>query len=457
MRTRASLAFLAAILPVVGAWVAKVVVWPRPFWAHFYDPETIHFYAGLHLLRGKVPENVDNPGTPLQMVSAVMAAVTGATPARYEAFLAAAHGLELLLLIAGAAILFRGVLAGAPLPARVAGVWLYFCAPQALERMDVWSPEVLYLPLGAAALAAFRRWIDAPSPRMAAVTGAAIGLAIACKFVFLPWAAALVLTMLVRRRVRDAVASAAGTAAGFVIGTLPVVTQYAFIVRRLLFLSSDEHSDENWPALLLGSQGWLVCLAVITVAAVVCVRREQMTLALFCVAAIALSVLSTLRNPSFRYLLPAAIAVVGLLAAAASAPRFTRAWRAAVLGLTAVLLAKGIAGDLRVHRQRIATSLTTREAIAAALPADAIVLYGWRTPVPSFALRVMTHDARYLAEVARLYPREGHFSPWNRRVYGPAGWTHAAVNPSDAEHLRSDAEVIGSAGGFVVMRRRAGR
>ena len=33
--------------------------------------------ALLHILRGEVPSNIDNPGTPLQLLSALLGAITG--------------------------------------------------------------------------------------------------------------------------------------------------------------------------------------------------------------------------------------------------------------------------------------------------------------------------------------------------------------------------------------------
>lgn len=442
-------AFCAAIAPVAGVWIAKVLAWPRPFWVQFYDPETIHFYAGLHLLRGLVPENVDNPGTPLQVVSALVAACTGATPARYEAFLAAAHFLGLLLTLGGAAIVFYGILKPAPPLVRVAGTWLYFCAPSALERLDIWSPEILYLPLGAAALASFMRWTRAPSRRWAMLSGVFAGLAVAAKFVFLPWAAALGLTLLIARRARDAMAASVGVMLGFVIGTLPVATEYGLIFRRLLFLSGTGHADQSWPELLATSTAWLFCVVAIVVLTALSFRRSHTLLTLFCVAVIVFSVIATARNPSFRYLLPAALALVALLSNVALPPRS----QIAALIFAGALLAKSVADDLSAHRGRIEHGERTRGAIAALVPREAVVLYGWRAPVPSFALRVMTRDRRYLAEVARLYPREGYVDPWTGRV-DRADWQYAVVGADDLRHLRQPFEPAGRVNEFLIVRRR---
>lgn len=449
------MAFVVAILPLIGIWLAKVVIWPRRFWIHFYDPETIYFYAGLDLLRGELPENVDNPGTPLQMLSAAIAAFSGATPARYEAFLSATHAVELLLLAGGAAIVFYGVFRDTATLARITGVWLYFTAPQALERMDVWSPEILYLPIGAAMIAVFRGWMVRPSHRRAAAIGILGGLGTAAKFVFLPWPAALVLTFLIGRRFRDAAAAIAGTIVGFVLGTLPVASEYGSMFRRLLFLSGTGHADQTWPQLLMTAKAWAICVAIIGVVVLLCLRHSPPPLTVFCLLVVVLSIAVSARNPSFRYLLPTAVALAGLFASAAATERFTARWQLIVLACIALLFAKTAFDDVATHRRRIAEGEHLRARIEAAVPREAVVVYGWRAPIPSFALRIMTRDERDLAEVSRLYPREGHVNPWTRQIHLPNGsatWHYAVVSAEDVEPLRAAGGTeVGRVDGFVVL------
>lgn len=47
-----------ALLPVVGLWVWKVFLRPRPFWVHYFDPDTSYFYEGLRILSGSSPLNI---------------------------------------------------------------------------------------------------------------------------------------------------------------------------------------------------------------------------------------------------------------------------------------------------------------------------------------------------------------------------------------------------------------
>lgn len=451
-----SVAAVVALAPIFASWLLKSRVWPRPFWIFYYDPETIYFYSGLSLLRGRMPENVDNPGTPLQMISAAVAAVTGATPLRYEQFFAAAQIVGLLLGLVGALAIFYGVMNDAPPLARVAAVWAYLLAPAALERLDIWGPEILYLPIGACALALFRLWLGSPSAGKAMAAGAVVGFGIATKFTFLIWAPALVLAMLSARRVRHAGLAAAGVGVGFLCGTVPVAREYGSMFRRLLYLSGAQHADQTWPVLLATSTAWQAFLALMVLLAAWHFRRPQLPLAVFAVLLFAFGVLAGARNPNFRYLLPSAFAVVALFAIAAASPRFTVTAQVVVLAVTAVLFGRAIAGDVRAHREKTADGLALRSEIASVLPNDAVTIYGWRAPVPSFALRVMTSDARDLSDVSRRYPREGHLSPWNGVVFLPTGacrWDYLVLQDEDLRRIpRGSYDIVTRVGGYAVAR-----
>src|SRR5207253_10211680 len=121
----------------------------RPFWIYFYDPETIYFYDGMRIARGLVPAHADNPGTPLQMISAAIVALTGRTPLRYEAFLAVAHAVIVIAVFLGMLLLLEGLLRGVAPLAQLAVLWTFWLAPKAVERDAIWSPEAFYLLFGA--------------------------------------------------------------------------------------------------------------------------------------------------------------------------------------------------------------------------------------------------------------------------------------------------------------------
>jgi len=454
-----------AVVPAAVDWIAKNVVWPRPFWVWFYDPETAYFYNGLRLLRGQVPDHVDHPGTTLQIVSAAIAVVSQPTPLRYEAFLALAHLLGLLLILAATVLLVTTIFRDAPPALQIAGAWTYFIAPHAFGLDDVWSPEVMYLPIAAIVFALFWRWWRTPGAMAAAFLGLSLGLAVATKFTFLAWVPAALAAVAVAHRYRDALLLAAAAAAGFVTGTIPAVYQYEHMFQRLFVLGTQPRVGMRGGAwLVLTAKGWLLWVVVIVVFAAARRRWRQLPMLTFVAFAICLNYLAMLRNASFKHLLPSCLAFVLLFAISASTPpRPHAAMQIVVLGLCALLTGKALIGDVGTHRRRIAQDTSLRAQIEAAVPRDAVVLYSWRVPIPSFALRILSDDPRNHAEVERRYPREGHFDArgglFDRprgRVFLPSGatrWDYLVIQP---EALREFPETVGPVvarvGRYVVVR-----
>lgn len=438
-RLRFAALFIASCAPVLIDWAAKVLVWPRPFWVYYYDPEAIYFYGGLSLLRGRLPANVDNPGLPLHMLSAVVAAITGPTPLRYAPFLAAAHTLGLVLTLAAVALLLLTLFRDAPPMLAIVGAWTFFLAPQALERVDIWSPEVLYFPLGAAIAAAlWTRRVQA-----AAFMG---GVAAAAKWVFAPSIPAIVAAAFAMSGVVAALVAAAAAAIGFLTGVLP-----AILSLPSLFHLVNNPNGQSWLLLFTTARAWAVwCVAVIAGAALTYDRRHR-PLLLFAFVLIVLTLAGASRNPSFRYLLPAAIGVVVLFAVvAASHPRTSV--QAVFLVAAALLMTKAIRDDVAAHRGRIAHADSVRAAIHRAIPPGSSVLYGWRAPVPSFALRIMATDARDLDAIGRRYPRDGAFNPWTGVTSLPPGVSqvdYLVLTPEDLKRFPPSTPVA-RAGEFVI-------
>lgn len=136
--------------------------------------------------------------------------------------------------------------------------------------------------------------------------------------------------------------------------------------------------------------------------------------------ALVLSLAMAMRTPTGRYFLPAALGVVALVGAV----RETRPWVPALaLTVALAIVGKAVVGDCRRNDQLIATQSALRAEIDRSValirkPGD-IVVFGWRTPEPSFALRFLALDERWIAEAERLYPGEGHY--WKERFHLPAG------------------------------------
>jgi hypothetical protein len=437
---RQSAVVMLAVLPVTIDWIAKVMVWPRPFWVQYYDPETIYFYGGLDLLRGRAPANLDNPGVPLHLLSAAIALITGTTPRRYTQFLLVAHVLGFLLTLAAILLLVKVVLKDAPLILRVAGAWTYFLAPQALERLDIWSPEILYFPLGVAIMAFL--WKE-----RRASAGFIAGIAIATKWVFLPWIAAIGAAMLVARRFRDAIVASLACMAGFLVTVIAVVPSL-----RHMFHLVISPNFQSWGLLFATAHGWMFWLVCTVLFAALTLRRRDLPMITFAVVIIALTFLGASLNPSFRYILPAALGVATLFAIASSTGRAPKALQVALGVVAVVLMAKTVRDDIGAHRARVADGELLRAQIEAALPPGVTVVYGWRLPEPSFALRIMAHDPQDLEAIAMDWPRAGHLNPWTRQISLPSGlsrFDYVVVSPADLQSVPR-AQVVGKVASYVI-------
>jgi hypothetical protein len=429
-----TLAGAAAILPIAAEFIDKLAVHPRPFWAHDYDPETIYFYQSLSILDGHAPLNVDHPGIPVQLLGAAIAIFTGRSPLQFDAFRAAAYVVSFALTIAAAIVLARVLFRESSPWLAVAGVWTYFLAPMALERDIIWSAEILYFPLGVVSLIAVARGRDFPA-------GVAIGLCVATKFLFLGWAVALI--VVARRRLH----ALAGLAIGFVAGTCVAMTKYPYMLGWMWQNASHTGAYGRGAVAMpdLGAtlyryvdfashaKGWLLWIAAVAVLVWLARATIDRRLLAFSLVAMAITLLLPFRAPAARYLLPAGVAVVGMVAAARGVPRFAAI---AACALAALLLAKNLVSDDASHRQKIAGQRLLRAEIEAAVHGAAprgVVVYGWRVPEPSFALRIEATEPSQLDLVARRYPDEGHFNDWERRIYLPPGarrWDVAVIDES---------------------------
>lgn len=468
-----ALCVVVAYLPVLGSAIWKAFLRPRPFWAFLYDPETFYFHDGLRLLHGHAPLDYTNPGTPVQLLSSVVAAATGATgatPEQLDRFRAVGYGLGWTLQLLSAFLLLRTVLARVPLTLRVAALATYFVAATSLEYETVWSPELLYFPVGALALAAVWRALGRRFDLRSSIeSGAVIGLACAVKFLFLPWLLAGGLTAAVgagpRGRLRAVAALAFGAGLAFAMATLPAAANYpamAAWLGRLIGRSGSYGSSahalpslstllHNAATVIAGAKGWYLWILLVALAAWDAVRHAESSdqgrrlrgFALFAATAAVIGHLAVIRSPGTHYLLAAAVAAMGLAAVAAHAPQLRRsaALRAGALVMLALLLGKHVLADARTHLARNASARHWRAALAGAVERQTaaghgpVVVYGYGTPVPSLALRYFATDPAVLRSVESIYPAEGHLGPGDRLFLpGTAReWDVMVVTPGDRD------------------------
>lgn len=451
---------LAALLPIVGDWSYKAFFNPRPFWVQYFDPETIYFYTGMQILHGHKPANVDNPGTPVMLVSAAVLPFTGGNPLAFDAFRIAGYIVSLLLNASAAYLLVRWLFAGFPPLLQIVGLWVFFLCSQSLEYDTVWSPELFYFPVGAVFITAFCRLLaETITWRGNLLVGGILGLCCALKFTFLAWVPAYGLALFLRQtergtgeRCKSVVVGGLGVTCGFVLSTLIIIDRYPQMFGWLWRLASRSGDYgigaqglpaladvmHNWIAAVLSVKGWFLWIFGCAVAVAAgwiyrrrCsleVPRDVLPLVVWVGSSFTLSYLMASRNTALRYLLPTGFCGIVLyyLAVRMVPLRLNIFQQMCVLVVGAVLLGKHIATDVNAHCNRIMHAEKAQQAIQSLIHSHAVegrtpvVIYGWRAPQPSFGLRIYA-DAESLRIIEQQYPFDGHYVNWLKRVFLPSG------------------------------------
>ena len=450
----------------------KTLVEPRPFWAHYYDPEAIYFFEGFRLLAGDSPRWVDNPGTPVQMLSAALVLLTGRSPLAFDAFRGLGYGLYVALFILSVHGLLRGPLAESSFAAKLLAVWTWCLAPAALEYDTVLSPEMFVFPVGTLLLLT----VPGRDPRVRPALGylalgAVCGLALTVKFTFLPLVAGVGgLAVLVGAgeglgRWRRAGLAALGTALGFALASIPAAADYP----RMFKLTGQMmgHSGEygtgraGFPGLeevlanlaraISGAKVWWLWMFLLGALAAYrwSTRRPRfdrysISLLLGGAAALLLGLAMAHRHYAGRYVLPAGFGAIALCAGVVRSwgPRWRVHLKVALVAAVGILVWKQVAFDLGNHRTRMLQAVSTRNQLERA-SAEAcgghkgIRVFGGRAPIPSFALRIMTTDKELFRQIETIYPREGHVD-WSDTVILPHSAESAdllIVRERDAERI----------------------
>jgi hypothetical protein len=474
------IAALAALVPVFCDWIYKVFILPRPFWIFYYDPQMLYFYGGLSLTAGRAPYAVDTPGIPVHLLSALLVSITGRSPLLVERFLCAAYVLTLLMLIASAVLLARTLLRGLPIALQAVAIGTYFLCSQAFEYLTVWSPETLYFVCGAIALAALWSELEREYEwRRTFATGAAIGLCVALKFTFLAWVPAYLCALAIRRRridVRAYAVAIGGMAAAFLVATIVVAREYPYMLSFLWKISarsgaygSGSASLPDLDTVVMSAKLWHLWFGAATLLAIAAVWRrgvaqELRALVTFGVVSTLASYAMAIRHMELRYVLTTGLGAIAIFAALFRALPATRlrTTQFAVAAIAILLAAKTVAADLTSHRMRIEKSLATRRAIADALAPlvqrDGVIIYGWRAPEPSFALRILAYKREHWDVIEQRYPNEGHYNGWYRTIELPRGrttWDYAVISDDEVAQFPQPATPVAHAGTFTILRPQA--
>ncbi|MFZ4767183.1 MAG: hypothetical protein ACOYMN_19695, partial [Roseimicrobium sp.] len=233
-------ALVFAVFPVVLLATGFALMQARgPVWFFYRDPEYAYLFSSVHMLRGIAPLHTDHPGTLLQLLGALIMAVTDLgnwgqkTPVTEllrhgERTLAAINGILLVLmaLIAWASGMFgrwacRSFSAGLLLQAA------WFATPVSIAYLHRSTPELPLLMLaqlmGAVAVAMAERASLRRSLVLAVVLAVLCGLLIAMKVIALPLVVLLGAIAGSRRRM----AALALVPATFLVCTIPIWQHFA--------------------------------------------------------------------------------------------------------------------------------------------------------------------------------------------------------------------------------------
>jgi len=450
---------LSAFLILAIDWIYKIVINPRPYWIFRYDPEMIYFYGGLNLLKGRLPGNVDNPGIPVHLLSAGLLYLTGYGPLEIDHFRMLGYIVAFILYIVVAFLLLRIVLRNLPAAIQIAGLWTYFMCPQALEYNNIWSPELFYFPVASLVLVAMwgGDWHKFSYGRIFTI-GLMIGLCCSVKFLFLAFIPALLISLLFIpyinwiERLKLISFGTLGIIFGFIVATIAVAPLYYKMFSRLWSFASHKGVygsgafgipdfktiTANLRSVLFSAKGWhLWIIASLSLLGVgiwrVIKSKNRMPkrivfLTIFSITAFPISYVLAAKTPNMplRYILPTG--VIGLLVFAAAMrlmpPHWLKKLQIPIIILACVLIFKHINVDINSHKRRIYEGLKMRHQIETTIEklnndkTKATIIYSWRVPEPSLALRLGANE-KQLRVIEDKFPWEGHYNPWLRKIYLP--------------------------------------
>jgi hypothetical protein len=515
MRMRRDLLVTAiGAIPFIGVWLMKVIIHPRPFWAHYADPEMFFFYDGLRLHNGWPPANIDHPGTPIQLLAAAVISLTGPHPLLVDRYRLGMYIVTGLLTIVALLLLVRsGVLRDVPPLLQIVALWSLWLAPASLRHLAIASPESIELPFAVLAMMAIVAFARDPTRRKAALCGAAIGACIGVKFVFLAWLLAAGLAALIaggatlRTRISNAFVIGASSIAGFAAATCAAAARWPDMFRWVLSLATHSRWYGTGPiaytnplvyihtfAVAIGSaKTWHLWLFAALAAMLVrwLRNRREAFLPLFCLAAVIVNYAMAAKGllPTadrsygdipYRYLLPVAFVALIAFADACHKRAPARSLQIAIAIVVAVLVFKAAAGEVKATDAILADERRARANIDSAIaahrrPGD-VVIYG-ECPEPSFALRFPTYDRRFLMEavarsnsadvgpvfnesflrmVEQRYPDEGHY--YANVISLPTGhhdWDLMAISKGIWPSSPAAGDVVvARPPGFVIVRNR---
>jgi hypothetical protein len=477
-------------LPLLVVGTGLVFIEARgPYWLGTnYDPAYPYLFNSLRLARGEPPVLTEHPGTPVQLIGAVVIRglhLLDRTSLRLEGYVLRnpeacirAVVLALLLLHAGAQTLAGSRVLDAT--RRVGLAWLVLGTPflsyQFVYQLVDFKPESLLCALSAlfvACLATALRDTPPSGPRLAVALGVLAGASVATKYTAVALLAApLVLLSGLRAR-----ALAVGAAvASFLVLTVPALPETSRSLRFLWTLASRDglygsgaYSHLYWTRFgaLAREEAvfFLVVLASLVAAGVTALwggraglgpsRRAALRVLLALLAVDAVQIALLFKQPyQPRYLLPALglqglnLALVVGLSCWDEAGKLRRpvavAMLAAVLGVGAFQAWRTV-GHLELLRRAAACQKQARR--AAQVPGCTTVYYP-RSSAPAMALKVgdIFVEQAFRETFEAIYPRARFL--WEYRKDGRPRWGNRGTLSSEAQCLVFQGSPGGRSHGF---------
>ncbi|MFZ2490469.1 MAG: hypothetical protein WA208_03200, partial [Thermoanaerobaculia bacterium] len=358
--------------------VYKAFIAPRPFWAHFYDPEMLYFYGALRIADGRIPYMVQTPGGPVHLLGVPLVFLTGRDPLAIDSFRLLAYAIIALSIVAGTVLLQSTLLRDQTTLVQASAIWIAFAAPEALQYMTIWSPESLYFALGAIVIAVMTTEFARPaSSWRSAATGAALGVCIATKITFVAWVPAYAIALIVARGLRPSFRllppAALGTIAGFAAAAAPILPNLKGIVTSLATFAAHSGTygagSRSAPALsealeslagaVAASRIWHLLVVLLLAAGIVAlVRGRARPLVVFALVATTLTYAIAIRDMPLRYLLSNGTTLMLLLVVTMGTVH--RRIGVALLAIaSAAILTKAAVNDLRLHTAVTARAVQT--------------------------------------------------------------------------------------------------
>jgi hypothetical protein len=178
----------------------------------------------------------------------------------------------------------------------------------------------------------------------------------------------------------------------------------------------------------------------------------------FALVGVACSFILVSRQMMLRYLLPTGFCglILFLLAVHHPALRRLRWLQIGVVCAVGLLLGRHLNSDRTSHDQRVEMQIDLQaridEVIAASSRQDSlppVVLYSFRAPEPSFALRCNASNDDLLRQIEQRYPDDGHYDAWTNQVRLPHGHAHWSFLVLEKQYLARFPEPIGPILGVV--------